>query len=77
MNKLITLEAWAAENYATPPHITTLRRWAREGKINPVPTKQGRTYYVQPGATYTDKPATPAGGKLLSRLKAYYGTQAA
>ncbi|WP_230426012.1 excisionase [Ralstonia syzygii] len=29
----ISLAKWGARNYDPPPHIGTLRAWAREGKI--------------------------------------------
>lgn len=54
MAKKITLEAWAAERYTPPPSIHTLRRWARECRIFPLPEKIGRTYYVDPDARYID-----------------------
>lgn len=52
--RLTTLDAWAAEHYAIPPSIYTLRRWVREGRIYPLPEKHGRTYYVLPSARYVD-----------------------
>lgn len=53
--KLITLEAWAVATYGeASPHINTLRRWARDALIVPIPEKHGRTYYVSPGARYCD-----------------------
>jgi len=55
MAKLITLESWAAATYGeASPHINTLRRWARDALIVPIPEKHGRTYYVSPGARYCD-----------------------
>lgn len=75
--KLITLEAWAEQIYGEhAPHIGTLRRWARDGKIVPAPRKQGRTYYVSPAAEYADAPQRSK-GTLLNRLKSYYGPQTA
>jgi predicted site-specific integrase-resolvase len=51
---LITLETWAQRHYAEcTPHVQTLRKWVREGKIRPLPEKHGRAYYVQPDAEYT------------------------
>lgn len=53
IRKLVTLQQWADRNYAgAPPHIKTLRRWCREGKIYPAPQKQGRTYYLVESARY-------------------------
>ncbi|QCG95028.1 excisionase [Azospirillum sp. TSA2s] len=57
-DKLLTLEEWANANYASPPGIKTLQRWARERKIYPPPEKHGKEYKVQPGARYLD-PTTP------------------
>lgn len=51
--KLITLEAWAANIYGEhAPSIHTLRRWARNAKIFPIPKKHGRTYFVEETAEY-------------------------
>lgn len=51
--QLIPLESWAAQRYPEKtPHIQTLRRWTREGRIQPPPQKHGRSYYVQPEAQY-------------------------
>lgn len=79
MAKLLNLLEWAEETYSKPPSLSTLRRWAREGRIYPAPELHGREYQVQPGATYVDpskknlrkKPKhlkLPAGGTLLERL---------
>lgn len=55
MEKLMTLEEWAAAVYgAQSPHIDTLRRWAREARIYPAAEKHGRTYFVTPSARYVD-----------------------
>jgi DNA-binding transcriptional MerR regulator len=51
---LLTLEEWAKQTYGTPPTINTLRRWAREGLIQPPPEKHGRSYYVCPTARYVE-----------------------
>ena len=58
MNKKVTLEEWAKSQYETPPPIKTLRKWAREFRIFPLPQKCGRTYYVDPKARYTDSYGT-------------------
>jgi predicted site-specific integrase-resolvase len=51
--QLIPLEAWAEQRYPlAKPKIDTLRRWAREGRIQPPPEKHGRSYFVQPSAEY-------------------------
>lgn len=79
MAKLLNLQEWANTTYSTPPSLSTLRRWAREGRIFPAPELHGKEYKVQPGATYVDpsknnlraKPkhlTLPAGGSLLERL---------
>lgn len=50
---LIPLDTWAAQQFPVgTPHIQTLRRWAREGKISPPPRKHGRAYYVRQDAEY-------------------------
>lgn len=49
----MTLQRWAAAQYGEDaPHIKTLRRWVREGKIYPAPRKDGRTYFVEQTARY-------------------------
>lgn len=49
----IKLETWAAAKFGEhAPHIGTLRRWARDGKIYPVPRKIGRDWMVSPRADY-------------------------
>ncbi|RNM06906.1 excisionase [Dickeya undicola] len=53
MTKLLTLEEWCARNYSDkPPTIQTLQRWARSGRIYPVPEKHGREYRVTENAIY-------------------------
>ncbi|RXG04050.1 Excisionase-like protein [Enterobacter hormaechei] len=79
MAKLLNLQEWAAEVYTTPPSLSTLRRWTREGRIYPAPELHGKEYKVQPDAIYVDprkknlraKPKhtkLPFGGTLLERL---------
>ena len=79
MAKLLKLQEWAAEVYTTPPSLSTLRRWTREGRIFPAPELHGKEYKVQPDAIYVDprkknlraKPKhtkLPSGGTLLERL---------
>ncbi|EOU9520746.1 excisionase [Cronobacter turicensis] len=79
MAKLLNLQEWAAEVYTTPPSLSTLRRWTREGRIYPAPELHGKEYKVQPDAIYVDprkknlriKPKNanlPTGGTLLERL---------
>lgn len=74
--KLITLERWARENYGEDaPHINTLRRWARDAHISPLPKKHGRTYFVESSAKYVDHRPPEAArcaptprGRLVERL---------
>ena len=79
MAKLLNLQEWAAEVYTTPPSLSTLRRWTREGRIYLAPELHGKEYKVQPDAIYVDprkknlraKPKhtkLPSGGTLLERL---------
>lgn len=79
MAKLLNLQECAAEVYTTPPSLSTLRRWTREGRIYPAPELHGKEYKVQPDAIYVDprkknlraKPKhtkLPSGGTLLERL---------
>ena len=49
----LTLSDWAKSKYGDhAPHIVTLRRWVREGRIFPQPKKVGRTWFVRTGADY-------------------------
>lgn len=79
MAKLLNLQEWAAEVYTTPPSLSTLRRWTREGRIYPAPELHGKEYKVQPDAIYVDPrkknlrakqkhTKLPSGGTLLERL---------
>lgn len=54
--KLLTLQAWLALTYAegSAPHINTIRRWIKDGKIQPQPEKQGRDFYFTADARYND-----------------------
>lgn len=52
--KEIPLDAWAAAKFSPAPSIYTLRRWAREAKIFPLPRKYGREYRVKENARYID-----------------------
>lgn len=77
----VTLDEWAADQFRTPPSQDTLRKWAREGRIEPAPIKHGRRYYVEAEAQYSEpeKPVVRiAGGSLISRIaSARNGSQAA
>jgi hypothetical protein len=67
---MITLERWAALTYGeAAPHTNTLRRWAREARIYPVPQKHGRQYYVQPDARYMTSAVSTQAGQLLARIE--------
>ena len=79
MAKLLNNDAAATEISTTPPSLSTLRRWTREGRIYPAPELHGKEYKVQPDAIYVDprkknlraKPKhtkLPSGGTLLERL---------
>jgi hypothetical protein len=64
--QLVPLEVWAHDIYGTAsPGLNTLRRWAREGKIQPSPKKHGRTYFVQANAEYVEPGDA---GRLVRRL---------
>lgn len=52
MAKKITLRQWATARYETVPHDNTLRSWAKNGWIFPVPEKQGRSYMVDADARF-------------------------
>ena len=49
----LTLETWAKRNYEMPPKLPTLRRWAKQGLILPLPVKVGRTWMVDSSAQYS------------------------
>lgn len=50
----LRLDTWAEKLFGKEevPHINTLRRWASEGRIDPQPTKIGKTWFVKPDAKY-------------------------
>jgi hypothetical protein len=52
MSKQITLQAWASARFDPPPSAKTLRRWARDCWIFPVPQKVGREYRVDEDARF-------------------------
>lgn len=68
---LIPLTEWAARRYAVPPSIDTLRRWVREGQIQPAPERAGRgLYQVDENAVrVTHQPSAPR-LSLVDRLRA-------
>lgn len=54
-DRLTTLEEWAKKVYGDKaPTPATLRRWAREARIVPLPRKHGRTYFVYENAVYQE-----------------------
>lgn len=73
---MITLEDWAQRTYGhNAPHRNTLRRWAREAHIYPLPEKHGRQYFVRENARYVAYGALSGesdlvgGNSLLSRIE--------
>jgi hypothetical protein len=77
----VTLDEWAVAEFKTPPSPNTLRKWAREGRIWPLPVKHGRNYYVESNAHYQEpkqQPTRSGVGDLISKIeRARNGTQAA
>lgn len=49
---LVTLTEWDKKLFAKPHGRNTLRKWAREGKIQPRPILVGREYQVEEDAKY-------------------------
>ncbi|HAT7514660.1 TPA: excisionase [Kluyvera ascorbata] len=85
MAKLMNLQEWADSVYSTPPSLSTLRRWCREGRIYPTPERHGKEYRLVPDSIYVDpskknlrpkaiRQELPKKGTLLERLK--HGEQA-
>ncbi len=60
----ITLEAWAAKEFAPAPSARTLRRWVADGKIVPAPVLIGRTYWCQPNAVHVAEAQATLGQRL-------------
>jgi len=55
--RLISLSSWLLLVYGDDaPTLETARRWTRLGLISPAPVRHGRSYYVQPDATYLSPP---------------------
>lgn len=52
MVKLLNLQEWARATYSRPPSLSTLRRWAREGRIYPCPELHGKEYKLHPDSVY-------------------------
>lgn len=66
MPKLLTLEEWAAHVYETPPSLSTLRRWTRQGRIFLAPELHGKTYRLVSNAVYVDTRKKALSNKSLS-----------
>lgn len=50
---LVPIMHWAKSLFPTrTPHRNTLRRWANEGRIHPLPEKVGKNWFVEPQAEY-------------------------
>ncbi len=65
MSKLIPLSMWAKRRYENPPSSRTLRRWTHEQRIDPMPEKHGRAYYVLEHAAYWEPGTKP---RLIDRV---------
>lgn len=66
MSKRITLMAWAAAAFDPAPSLWTLRKMVREGRIDPLPLKVGKSYYVQEDARPVDPSRRPS---LVEKLR--------
>lgn len=56
-----TLPKWAAAQFgADAPSVQTLRRWCRDGKLFPIPEKNGRSYFIEETARYVGDYNDPA-----------------
>jgi len=62
----IPLREWAAKRYSPVPSDFTLRRWARDGEIMPLPEKVGKFFYVED----TAERLTGAVPSLVERIRA-------
>lgn len=57
MPRLVAITTWMKEQYgADAPHVKTVLRWIRAGRIQPPPEKHGTRWYFAPDAVYTDRP---------------------
>lgn len=75
MAKLMNLLEWANSVYSTPPSLSTLRRWCREGRIYPAPERHGKEYRLLPDSIYVDQAKRTYALKLHDKncqLKAHY-----
>ncbi|TPV28744.1 excisionase [Pantoea anthophila] len=48
MAQLLNLTEWLSETSSQPPSLSTLRRWAREGRIYPCPELHVKEYRLHP-----------------------------
>lgn len=48
----LTLQEWAGRLFSNPPHINTLRTWAKTGQIHPAPVIVAGRYQVDENARY-------------------------
>lgn len=71
----VTLRRWAERRYGEDaPHDNTLRNWVANGRIYPLPRKQGRAYFVAEDAVYLapgeppPRELIPANGRPKGRL---------
>lgn len=72
-DRFIPLEKWGHAQYGEDmPTIATLRRWARQGKIFPLPKKHGRSYFVTEQARYIENYNDPG---IASWLRGTAATQ--
>jgi len=80
MTKLLNLQEWASVTYSQPPSLSTLRRWAREGRIYPCPELHGKEYRLRPDSVYVNprkcvkypslhSNSVVVGNSLLERLR--------
>ncbi|MBB1489061.1 excisionase [Oceanospirillum sediminis] len=63
--KLIPLAEWDAMHFSRTHSLNTLRKWAREGYIQPPPILVGSRYEVAPNAQYV-----PMNNSRIQRLRA-------
>ncbi|NIY47324.1 excisionase [Cedecea colo] len=68
----LTLPEWNARQ-RKPRSLETVRRWVRECRIVPAPTKDGREYLFDENAVKVDPLQHPT-GSLLKRIR--YGKKA-
>lgn len=68
----ITLQTWLVQTYepGEGPTLNTARSWARKGKLDPPAVKEGREYYVDPGARYNPDAKKKAKPTVAERLRA-------